>query len=61
MAATGAWPVSSPCGAGGGRGGAGGVTGGRAQAVRKAFDLGYTEPDPRDDLGGTDVQRKVNM
>ena len=27
--------------------------------VRQARDLGYTEPDPRDDLSGTDVARKV--
>ena len=27
--------------------------------VREAFDLGYTEPDPRDDLGGVDVARKA--
>jgi len=28
-------------------------------AVRKAYDLGYTEPDPREDLGGMDVARKL--
>jgi aspartokinase/homoserine dehydrogenase 1 len=28
-------------------------------AVRKAWELGYTEPDPRDDLSGTDVARKA--
>jgi homoserine dehydrogenase len=28
-------------------------------AVRQAHDMGYTEPDPRDDLGGMDVARKV--
>lgn len=28
-------------------------------AVKGAFDLGYTEPDPRDDLSGTDVARKL--
>lgn len=28
-------------------------------AVRQAFDLGYTEPDPRDDLSGMDVARKA--
>lgn len=28
-------------------------------AVRKAKDLGYTEPDPRDDLSGLDVARKA--
>ena len=27
--------------------------------VTKARELGYTEPDPRDDLSGTDVARKV--
>lgn len=27
--------------------------------VRKAKDLGFTEPDPRDDLSGTDVARKA--
>jgi bifunctional aspartokinase / homoserine dehydrogenase 1 len=27
--------------------------------VREAKDLGYTEPDPRDDLSGTDVARKL--
>ena len=30
-----------------------------AQVVRQAQDEGYTEPDPRLDLGGTDVMRKV--
>lgn len=30
-----------------------------AAAVREAQRLGYTEPDPRDDLSGTDVARKV--
>ncbi len=28
-------------------------------AVREAHRLGYTEPDPRDDLGGMDVARKA--
>ena len=28
-------------------------------AVRKAWELGYTEPDPRDDLSGKDVARKA--
>jgi aspartokinase/homoserine dehydrogenase 1 len=28
-------------------------------AVRKAWELGYTEPDPRDDLSGMDVARKA--
>jgi homoserine dehydrogenase len=27
--------------------------------VRKAWELGYTEPDPRDDLSGKDVARKA--
>ena len=27
--------------------------------VREAYRLGYTEPDPRDDLGGVDVARKA--
>jgi homoserine dehydrogenase len=30
-----------------------------SQAVRKAFEAGYTEPDPRDDLSGFDVLRKA--
>jgi homoserine dehydrogenase len=30
-----------------------------SQIVREAYDLGYTEPDPRDDLGGVDVARKA--
>lgn len=29
--------------------------------VRKAKELGYTEPDPRDDLNGMDVARKVTI
>ncbi|CAI5758820.1 unnamed protein product [Candida verbasci] len=29
--------------------------------VKKAKDLGYTEPDPRDDLNGLDVARKVTI
>jgi aspartokinase/homoserine dehydrogenase 1 len=29
-----------------------------SQAVRRAMELGYTEPDPRDDLSGADVGRK---
>lgn len=28
-------------------------------AVKKAYDLGYTEPHPRDDLNGLDVARKL--
>jgi homoserine dehydrogenase len=37
------------------------LEGGRAfsEAVREAHRLGYTEPDPRDDLGGMDVARKA--
>lgn len=27
--------------------------------VQEAFDKGYTEPDPRDDLSGMDVARKA--
>jgi aspartokinase/homoserine dehydrogenase 1 len=30
-----------------------------SEAVKGAFDLGYTEPDPRDDLSGLDVARKL--
>lgn len=30
-----------------------------SEAVRKAWKLGYTEPDPRDDLSGMDVARKA--
>ncbi len=30
-----------------------------SEAVRQAWKLGYTEPDPRDDLSGTDVARKA--
>ena len=30
-----------------------------SQAVREAWKRGYTEPDPRDDLSGTDVARKA--
>ncbi|CZR67550.1 related to bifunctional aspartokinase/homoserine dehydrogenase 2 [Phialocephala subalpina] len=29
--------------------------------VKKAMDLGYTEPDPRDDLNGLDVARKLTV
>jgi homoserine dehydrogenase len=29
--------------------------------VKKAKDLGYTEPDPRDDLNGLDVARKLTV
>jgi len=30
-----------------------------SEAVQQAFDAGYTEPDPRDDLSGFDVARKA--
>src|SRR5437773_7786426 len=30
-----------------------------SQAVAEAMSLGYTEPDPRDDLSGVDVARKA--
>jgi bifunctional aspartokinase / homoserine dehydrogenase 1 len=30
-----------------------------SEAVRNAWELGYTEPDPRDDLSGKDVARKA--
>jgi homoserine dehydrogenase len=30
-----------------------------SELVREAHALGYTEPDPRDDLSGTDVARKL--
>ncbi len=30
-----------------------------ADALQRAYDLGYTEPDPRDDLSGEDVARKM--
>jgi homoserine dehydrogenase len=30
-----------------------------SQVVREAHKLGYTEPDPREDLGGVDVARKA--
>ncbi len=38
-----------------------GLQEGRAfsEIVREAHELGYTEPDPRDDLGGIDVARKA--
>jgi len=32
-----------------------------SEVVREAAELGFTEPDPRDDLSGTDVQRKVTI
>jgi aspartokinase/homoserine dehydrogenase 1 len=30
-----------------------------SEAVKRAWELGYTEPDPRDDLSGKDVARKA--
>ena len=30
-----------------------------SDAVREAWKLGYTEPDPREDLSGVDVARKL--
>ncbi len=30
-----------------------------SELVKKAQDLGYTEPDPREDLSGADVRRKI--
>src|SRR5919202_5429359 len=30
-----------------------------SEALRSAMELGYTEPDPRDDLSGMDVARKA--
>ena len=32
-----------------------------SEVVKEAKEKGFTEPDPRDDLGGTDVQRKVTI
>ena len=39
----------------------GGGGGSFSQEVKKAKDLGYTEPDPRDDLNGMDVARKLTI
>lgn len=41
----------------------GGDSGGKgfAECVREARELGYTEPDPRDDLNGLDVARKLTI
>lgn len=39
----------------------GGGGGAFAAEVKKAKDLGYTEPDPRDDLNGLDVARKLTI
>lgn len=30
-----------------------------SQLIKKAYEMGYTEPDPRDDLSGMDVARKT--
>lgn len=38
---------------------AGGVGGSFSGELKKAKDLGYTEPDPREDLSGVDVARKL--
>ncbi len=32
-----------------------------SEVVKVAKELGYTEPDPRDDLNGIDVGRKVSF
>ena len=32
-----------------------------SDVIRDAKEKGFTEPDPRDDLSGTDVARKVEM
>lgn len=32
-----------------------------SEVVAEAKDSGYTEPDPRDDLSGMDVARKVSV
>jgi aspartokinase/homoserine dehydrogenase 1 len=32
-----------------------------SDVVTEAKEAGYTEPDPRDDLSGTDVARKVDL
>ncbi len=42
----------APLGGGGGK---------FSEEVKKAKDLGYTEPDPRDDLNGLDVARKLTI
>ena len=42
----------APLGGGGGK---------FSDEVRKARELGYTEPDPRDDLNGLDVARKLTI
>lgn len=40
---------------------ASGPSGEWSQIVKKAKELGYTEPDPRDDLNGLDVARKLTI
>ncbi len=40
---------------------AGGSAAKWSDGVRKAKQLGYTEPDPRDDLNGLDVARKLTI
>jgi homoserine dehydrogenase len=42
-------------------GGAAGAAAAFSAVVRRARDLGYTEPDPRADLGGLDVARKLTI
>lgn len=32
-----------------------------SEVVKKAQDLGYTEPDPREDLNGGDIKRKITI
>jgi len=39
----------------------GGGGGSFSAEVKKAKELGYTEPDPRDDLNGLDVARKLTI
>ncbi|KAJ5186344.1 Homoserine dehydrogenase [Penicillium cf. viridicatum] len=38
-----------------------GSSGNWSQIVKKTKELGYTEPDPRDDLNGLDVARKMTI
>lgn len=42
-------------------GGGGGASAKWSEVVAKAKELGYTEPDPRDDLNGMDVARKLTI
>lgn len=44
-----------------GGGGAGGASAKWSEVVAQAKELGYTEPDPRDDLNGMDVARKLTI